>query len=259
MTRLLQPASDRPTPTVPLDAFTDLATMSLTDTDSHAALDKVVRVTRDSVRGAADVSITMLHDGTPTTAAWADQLSYDLDQSQYGHNSGPCLDAPRGGEIQRIDDMRTETRWPAFAADAADRGVLSSLSLPLPAQGSVTGALNIYANPPGAFDAESIAVATALAAYGAVSLFNLRVFSSAVREAESIKQAMSSRAQIEQAKGILMCRHACSAESAFEMLVRQSQARNIKLRTVAQVIVASIQPADGHQRPGPTSPRSAPA
>jgi GAF domain-containing protein len=130
-----------PTPTVTLDAFTELATMSLTDADPELALKTVVRVARSSVRGAVDVSVTMLLDGTPTTAACADQLSYDLDRSQYRHRAGPCLDAGRGGELQRVDDMRTETRWPAFAKDAADRGVLSSLSVPLPAQGSVTGAL----------------------------------------------------------------------------------------------------------------------
>jgi GAF domain-containing protein len=227
---------------VTLDAFTELATMSLSDADPELALVKVVRVARSSVRGAVDVSVTMLIDGTPTTAACADQLSYDLDQSQYRHGSGPCLDAGRGGELQRVDDMRTETRWPAFAQDAANRGVLSSLSVPLPAQGSVTGALNVYGSTPVAFDDDAIKVATALASYGAVSLFNVRVFSSAVREAEAIKRAMTSRAVIEQSKGILMCRHACGAEQAFEMLVRQSQARNVKLRTVAEEVVASVHP-----------------
>lgn len=239
MTDPLGDTVPRPAPAVPLETFTELATMSLTDVDPQAALDKVVRAARTGVRGATDVSITMLVDGKPSTAAFADRVSYDLDQTQY-RSGGPCLDAPRGGELQHVVDMRTETRWPAFAADAATSGVLSSLSVPLPAQGSVTGALNVYGAEPDAFDADAVSVATALACYGAVSLFNVRVFSTAVREAESIKRAMVSRAVIEQSKGILMCRHACSAEEAFEMLVRQSQARNVKLRSVAEETVASI-------------------
>ncbi len=94
--------------------------------------------------------------------------------------------------------MRTETRWPDFAADAATAASSSSLSVPLPAQGAVTGALNVYGITSAAFDPGSVAVATALASYGAVALFNVRVFSSAVREADSIKRAMVTRATIEQ-------------------------------------------------------------
>jgi GAF domain-containing protein len=230
---------ERPSsPTVPLDAFTELATMSLVDADAESALNKVVRVARRSVPGAADVSVTVLADGEATTAAWAHGLAYDLDQSQYRHG-GPCVDAPRGGEVQQIDDMRTDTRWPGFSADAARAGVLSSLSVPLPAQGSVTGALNVYGHAPAAFDQDAVAVATALASYGAVSLFNRRVYESAVHEAESIRRAMTSRALIEQSKGIVMCRNGCSAEEAFEVLVRQSQNRNVKLRVIAEEVVAS--------------------
>ncbi len=36
-----------------------------------------------------------------------------------------------------------------------------------------------------------------------------------------------------------MCRHECSAEQAFELLVRRSQTRNVKLHTVAEEVVAS--------------------
>ena len=233
-------ANGSASPTVSLDVFTELSTMALTDADPKLALDKVVAAASNSVPGAVDVSITMLLDGRATTPAFADRLAYDLDLSQYGHNAGPCLDAGRSGEVQRVEDMRSETRWPGFAAEAADRGVLSSLSVPLPAQGAVTGALNIYGKAVGAFDDDAVAIASALASYAAVALFNVRVFSSAVREAESIKRAMDTRAVIEQSKGILMCRHACTAEQAWERLVAESQARNVKLRTVAEELVASV-------------------
>jgi AmiR/NasT family two-component response regulator len=52
---------------------------------------------------------------------------------------------------------------------------------------------------------------------------------------------MQSRAVIEQAKGILIARNCCTPEEAFEMLVRLSQHRNIKLRDLARIIVDSAQ------------------
>jgi hypothetical protein len=54
------------------------------------------------------------------------------------------MDAGRGGVVLRIDDMRTEQRWPDYAARVLQYGVLSTLSIPLPMQdagivGSVSG------------------------------------------------------------------------------------------------------------------------
>lgn len=55
--------------------------------------------------------------------------------------------------------------------------------------------------------------------------------------AEQLETAMRSRAVIEQAKGILMGQRRCTAEEAFEVLVRLSQNSNRKLRDVAQALV----------------------
>jgi AmiR/NasT family two-component response regulator len=48
---------------------------------------------------------------------------------------------------------------------------------------------------------------------------------------------MTTRAVIEQAKGILMGATGCSAEHAFDLLRQQSQGENRKLHLVAQEIV----------------------
>ena len=49
---------------------------------------------------------------------------------------------------------------------------------------------------------------------------------------------MESRDVIGQAKGILMERYACSADEAFDLLVRWSQRRNEKLYEIASQLVA---------------------
>jgi AmiR/NasT family two-component response regulator len=76
-------------------------------------------------------------------------------------------------------------------------------------------------------------------------------------EYHSLQGAFGRRAVIEQAKGILMARHAVNAEKAFEMLRDHSQHNGHKLIGVAQAIVEShllllppLQPSAPSERPG---------
>jgi two-component system, response regulator / RNA-binding antiterminator len=58
-------------------------------------------------------------------------------------------------------------------------------------------------------------------------------------EYHSLQGAFGRRASIEQAKGILMARHAIDADKAFEMLRDHSQHNGNKLVDVAEAVVAS--------------------
>jgi AmiR/NasT family two-component response regulator len=74
-------------------------------------------------------------------------------------------------------------------------------------------------------------------------------------EYQSLQGAFGRRATIEQAKGILMARHAIDAERAFEMLRDHSRHNGHKLVDVAQAIVDSHllllpQPQEPSERPG---------
>ena len=57
------------------------------------------------------------------------------------------------------------------------------------------------------------------------------------RENDQLRSALTSRATIDQAKGILMAEHGCSPEEAFSRLVKMSQDTNVRLRDVARAIV----------------------
>jgi hypothetical protein len=57
-------------------------------------------------------------------------------------------------------------------------------------------------------------------------------------ENEQLREAMDSRAVIEQAKGALVLRFGIPPERAFGVLRRWSQDRNIKLRTIAEALIA---------------------
>lgn len=59
-----------------------------------------------------------------------------------------------------------------------------------------------------------------------------------VAELGQLREAMRSRAAIEQAKGILMGARRCSADEAFSLLATLSQTTNTKLRDVAVALVS---------------------
>ena len=129
----------------------------------------------------------------------------EADELQYQEGSGPCLDAGRGGVVLRIDDVRTEQRWPAYIARVRRTDVRSSLSVPLPYQGSIIGALNIYARTPAAFATpESLAAGLGVAETIAVAVANAEAHAQLAEQARNMRVAMESRAVIEQAKGVVV-------------------------------------------------------
>jgi len=70
-----------------------------------------------------------------------------------------------------------------------------------------------------------------------VVLANARAFWAASDLAAGLETAMSNRAVIEQAKGMLMAAERCTADEAVAKLVEASQRDNVKLREVARHIV----------------------
>ena len=202
-------------------------------------LDRIAVVARDAVAGAAAAGITLLDQRErPTTRVWTDELSPAIDQAQYADGKGPCLDAYREGRVIRVDDTgAVADRWPGYSAAAGEYGVRSTLSLPLRAAGYTFGALNMYATRDGGFDAVDESDAEMFATQVSVVLANARAYWDAFDLAQGLRQAMDSRAVIEQAKGKIMGANGCSPDEAFDLLVRASQRQNTKLRDVARRVV----------------------
>jgi GAF domain-containing protein len=218
----------------------DLARVVLADRTLEEVLGEIVTISNREVPGAESTSITLMRADKAFTAAHHGQMSLAADELQYEQNHGPCMDAGRGGVVLRVDDMRTETRWPDYVARVVDTGVRSSLSVPLPYQGSTIGALNIYASRPTAFASpKSLAAGLGVAETIAVAVANADAHWQLTEQARNMRLAMESRATIEQAKGVLMAQRRVDAEQAFEILREASQRYNRKLRDIAAGIVES--------------------
>ncbi|MGN2390814.1 bifunctional diguanylate cyclase/phosphodiesterase [Pelomicrobium sp. G1] len=86
---------------------------------------------------------------------------------------GPNPVAIRTGEPCIVRDIRTDPNYPFWRDEAARRGYVSVIALPLRIEGAVGGALSIYAPEPDAFDPEEVKLLTELAddlAYGIETL-----------------------------------------------------------------------------------------
>ncbi len=217
----------------------ELATVVLVDRELPEVLTEVVGIARRALPGAEASSITLIRDDKAFTAAYDGQIAMDADELQYERGYGPCLDAGRAGELFLVTDMRTEERWPDYARHAADRGVGSSLSVPLPFQGATIGALNNYSGRPQAFGEADVDMGQEVAAFVAVAVSNAEAAARATSDVTNMRRAMLSRSVIEQAKGILMERYKITAEQAFTLLTHASQRHNVKLREVAEELATT--------------------
>lgn len=57
------------------------------------------------------------------------------------------------------------------------------------------------------------------------------------RETRGLRTALTSRATIDQAKGMIMADRHCDADTAFEVLVQMSRDTNVPLKDVARALV----------------------
>jgi GAF domain-containing protein len=168
------------------------------------------------------------------THAGTSELPRRLDRLQEEFREGPCYTAAVDALIVRTDDFRAETRWPRYSPRVVDIGVLSGLSFKLYTSDNTAGALNLFSFQADAFDSESEAMGSVLAAHAAAAII-------ASRRGEQLQSALTTRDLIGQAKGVIMERYHVDAVRAFELLRQLSQTSNTKLIDVAQRIVEDSQ------------------
>jgi GAF domain-containing protein len=216
------------------------------DSSLVASLEGVAAAGCSLLEGCSAASITLLQLDRPMTIASTSEVANALDDAQYRQGDGPCLTAAREERLVQLDHIADQAPWPAFAAAAADRGIASSLSVPLLLNApQLRGGLNLYADEEGSYDESDVAIAESFASQASTVVMNAIAYWREFDQAANLVRAMEHRAEIEQAKGILMATQRCTADEAFDMLRRASQRENRKLREVAAEIVANASRAAG--------------
>lgn len=195
-----------------------------------------------AVPGADGAGVTVVRagDGNPAALAWAvtDPLVREIDHLQYDIcHEGPCLTAMQTERTLVSGSLGSDNRWPRFGGRVARLRVHSALSLPLLMRGVVVGALNMYARKRDAFAEHAVRLAEQFATPAGVSVGNIQVLHAAHTRATQLQTALTSRAVIDQAIGIVRSRSGGTAQEAFERLRAISQAENVKLAVIAQRLV----------------------
>ena len=229
-------------PLDPADAFVELGQIKLSETDLDGVMHKVAELAKRAIVGVHEASVSLVRGASAHTAAYTADLALALDERQYEEGDGPCLTAAASTATISVPDLTTEKRWPHYIGRALEAGVRSSLSVGLPVEDTVTGALNLYSTGLDAFDEEAVLLAQTFAGFAAVALGNAHTYDVSATLAQHLASAMENRAVIEQAKGIIMADRRCTPDEAFTILSKLSQETNRKVRDIAVALVATAVP-----------------
>jgi GAF domain-containing protein len=205
--------------------------------DLEVLLTRVAQYAVQAIPGADGAGVTMLDDDASTTVAASDDFVHAVDDIQYHLDEGPCVSAASERQSVRSGSLGSDRRWPRFGPRAGRLGVHSALSVPMLLPDSTLGAINIYAHAKDAFGPRAAELAELFIQSATVAVHNARILAQARRQVAQLQNALTTRATIDQAIGIIRSRTGASPEEAFDSLKRISQRDNVKLNRIAQHMV----------------------
>jgi GAF domain-containing protein len=215
------------------NAFAALGSFLAGDSPLNQTLDQLARLACLAVPDCDMVGITLWDGDEPITAIHTHAEPPKVDQAQYDANRGPCLDAMRTGDVQRLRDTTTDGQWPEFAEAARDVGIRATLSLPMRVGERCVGGFNMYSTHADAFGAEATKTALQFSTQAGLAVAGSLAYWHQHELVLHLEEALRSRPVIEQAKGMIMAKEGVTADEAFDVLRRASQRQNRKLRDIA--------------------------
>jgi GAF domain-containing protein len=218
-------------------SLAELSSMPIGEPDRQRLLSRMATLVTTAVPGADWVSITMGSPMDPQRLGSDSTEAQEFDGRQLRAAEGPCWEAYTSGKVVIADDVRADGRWPTLARTAGYGAVRSVLALPVQEDGTSRGVINVYSGQVGAFGPAGRRIAELVAAAVAGVLQNVAERESLQTLATNLERALSSRAVIDQAKGVIMARLNVDADNAFARLVNVSSRLNVKVRDLAALVV----------------------
>ena len=214
-------------------------------------LQTVVDRAAEHVADNTACTLTMLREGHFLTVASTDAQATEADQVEYETDSGPCVEAARRGVETVVVDLRSDGRWPQWAAASMRLGFRSAAAAPADTGDGAQLAINLYGREPDAFGEPEMRRARAYVDEAARALRLCLLLAERAEQSERadhLESAMASRSTIDQALGVIMGQNRISRDEAFAILRAASQHRNIKLREVAATLIENL---TGHPAAAP--------
>lgn len=212
----------------------------LSEQSLSESLQRVAELSVRAVYGADGAGVTWVVAGRPATVIAAGDFVRRIDEIQYTLAEGPCLEAHDTQQLVLCENLEGDDRWPRFTPAALGHGLRALIAVPLAVRGRPLGALNVYALQPWVLDEGAAETAQLFGEQASVVLANADAFTRAQQTAVSLGDALTSRAVIDMAKGIIMAREGCDPDTAFNRLKAMSQDSQRKLRDIAQSVVDDV-------------------
>ena len=153
-------------------------------------------------------------------------------------SEGPCLDSFRLNErVAAETPENLKLRWPHFGERAVDAGYKSAYAFAMRLREQHIGSLNIFRHKGGSMSSEDLLAAQAFADMASITILQQRFTFEARQLNIQLTKALTSRAILEQAKGVLVGRRGLKVEEAFTWMRHHARNNNVKLAVVAQEIV----------------------
>jgi len=213
-----------------VDAMNQVADALRSRPEADDTLTKITRTACEVIPGVDEASISISNlEGKIKTVAPTSVSIRRPDELQYELNEGPCVDAIKFQQTMRSEDLGNDRQWPRYGPQAVALGFHCQMAVQIYESQTSHAALNVYSRRRGALDG-AVHIAELFATHASVAMG----FS---RSVENLKEALATRDSIGKAIGVTMQRFGLDEEQAFASLVRVSQARNVKLRLVAEEIL----------------------
>ena len=219
------------------EAFAELWQLPLREGEQGEVLRAVTSACHRAFPELTWVSVTLGDPAEPTAIATDSAKAQHLDGLQMRSGEGPCADTWRTQAPVVSSDLPRDKRWPKFVAAAAPTGIQSVLAVPIQLGEEKVGALNLYSGEESAFEDVEVRIAEWFASSVAAVLDDLRTFEELRKVADHLETALTSRAVIDQAKGIIMAQRHCTADEAFQHLVDLSSRTSVKVKELSHYIV----------------------
>ncbi|MCL3862385.1 ANTAR domain-containing protein [Actinotalea sp. K2] len=235
-------------PTWRAGTITAMQSVLLQAQDPQDFVDRAARCTLRRVGTRGAVSLVARHRSRHVVAATDERavrcLAVELDQGV-----GPASDCLADGNPRIVRDTRPPGRWPGWLRTIGLEGFAGAVIVPSVVDASTDLVLTVYVDRPCVPDTASAHRSEQLAIEVARSWgFLMRTVETETLNAD-LRSALDSRTTIDQAIGVIMARHCCSADAAFSMLRETSRRRSVKLRHVASAVVEAV--SGSPARPAP--------
>jgi len=228
-----------PNPTTLLDS---LERFAVTLTSGFGIGDVLHNLTEEmaAVLNLTGAGVTLVHDGQQRFVTAAVEAIATLERVQENRQRGPCIDAVASAAPMAVPDIAAgdaSTRWPDYTSAAKTAGIHAVAGIPMLAEETAIGAVNLYDSHPRNWSAEDLRVATIFASIATGYLAHASAAQQQQRTSEQLQQALNTRFIIEQAKGVLATKRGTTVDEAFRTLRKYARDHNARIHDVSRAVV----------------------